>query len=237
MKKAVKKYISMGILLILALPFVAKFGEPAILKAYIENSVGNCEKIPILCSAPEEELVNSNINEEYLSKLILYKFPEIEMYIPEGFNVVKEMISKPYYRKRHYREKAAFIYLLYEKPNFFVNLFPQVSKQGIKDDYEFLGRTMSAQLNQIKNLADMFFVIMKSIFTPDLGDQKNIKMVKFSAKDKKGFINYNLGSLENYFDCNVVTNQGDFFIYIKDKGKKLDLGNVLAIISTINVKK
>jgi len=75
---------------------------------------------------------------------------------------------------------------------------------------------------------------MKSLFTPDLGDEKNVKMVKFAIGNKKGFISYNLAPAGNYFDCNIINNRGDFFkVYIKDRAAVLDLKNVLAIISTL----
>jgi len=60
---------------------------------------------------------------------------------------------------------------------------------------------------------------MKGIFTPDLGRQENVKMAQFKVASKRGFINYNLGQPDNYFDCNVFNEKGVFFkIYIKDKG-------------------
>jgi hypothetical protein len=130
------------------------------------------------------------------------------------------------------------IYVLYEPPDFFIDLFPQLKKQGISDNYGFIKRIMFAKSKEVKNLTDTFFMIMKGIFTPDLGDQKNVRMVEFKLADKKGFINYNLGKPDNYFDCNVISNAGDFFkIYIKDKGATLDLNQVLAIISMANKTK
>ncbi len=75
---------------------------------------------------------------------------------------------------------------------------------------------------------------MKSIFTPDIGNQHIAKMIKFKIGDKKGFINYNMAKPINYFDCNVLDEKGNFFkVYIKDKGARLDLNNVFAIISTL----
>lgn len=86
-------------------------------------------------------------------------------------------------------------------------------------------------------------------------------MTQFRLNGKRGFINYNLGDQSgiasspqpaasvakqsprndgqglyapvNYFDCNIIDDQGGFFkIYIKDDGARLDLNRVLAIIST-----
>ena len=122
--------------------------------------------------------------------------------------------------------------MLYQEPNFFVNLFSPLRKDGVTDNYEFLKRTMHANVNNIKNINSAFFVIMKGIFIPDLGDQRNVRMAKFTVECKKGFINYSLAESGNYFDCNIIEEDGSFFkVYIKDKGAKLDLAKVLAIIA------
>jgi len=93
---------------------------------------------------------------------------------------------------------------------------------------------MFAKFNDIKTLTDAFFVIMKGIFIPNLGNQNNVKMIQLSIGDKRGFINYNLAKPENYFDCDIFNKNGDFFkVYIKDKGARLDLETVFAIISTL----
>jgi len=231
-KKALGKYIASVIFLVPAILFIAKFSGPSILRLYIETGIGTCHKIPILCMVPEEEINNPLINKDYILGLLTYRFPKMTISVPKGFTVSQERIKKVYYKKSR-KGNAAIIYLLYEEPNFFVNLFPQLKKQGIKDDYEFIRRTMHAKLTDIKNVTDSFFVIMKSIFTPDVGDQSNLKMAQFTVPGKKGFINYNISKTDNYFDCNVINEGGDFFkIYIKDKGATLDLAKVLAIIST-----
>ena len=227
------KLISITVLLLLGILFVAKFGGPSLLKMYIENGVGSCEKIPILCMQPEKEIIGLGVNKEYLAELIPYKSPKMSLAMPKGFSIVQETIKKVYYKKGKHKYAGSVIYLLYKEPGFFINLFPQIAKQGINDDYGFIKHTMFANSNAMKNLTDAFFVIMKGIFIPDLGDQKNVKMAEFLIADKKGFINYNLGDLENYFDCNIINEQGKFFkIYIKDKGGSLDLNKVLTIIST-----
>ena len=229
------KYISITVVLILAILFVAKFGGPSILKLYIETGIGSCQKMPIFCMAPEKTIINPEVKREYIAELIPYKFPKLEICIPEKFLVVQEKIKKVYYKKGKPQPTQSIVYLLYEEPDFFVNLFPQLKKQGIVDNYNFIKRTMSAKLKDIKNLTDAFFVIMKGIFSPDIGDQKNVKMLQFIIADKKGFINYNLTKTNNYFDCNVINRQGDFFkLYIKDTGARLNLDKVLAIISTVN---
>ncbi|MCX5701801.1 MAG: hypothetical protein NTW64_02325, partial [Candidatus Omnitrophica bacterium] len=155
--------------------------------------------------------------------------------VPRGFSLIKEAVKKIYYKKNKRLDKGAVMYLLFVEPNFFTTLFPQANKQGINDDYEFMRRTMYAKLKDIKNLTDVFFVVMKCIFTPDLGDQKNVKMLYLQMPDRKGFINYNIAKTGNYFDCNIVNSNGNFFkIYIKDKVATLDLNKVFAIISTVD---
>jgi len=239
------KYFTITIVLFSSILFVAKFGGPAILKAYVQTGVGNCETLPILCIVPEKEALNPEINKTYLQEFLLYSFPGkelpyflpcMEVSIPKGFIVIRGSLTKVYYKRRKYNAKSPTIYLLYQKPKFFINLFPQLQKRGIENNYEFVNRTMHAQFTNIDNLTDAFFVIMKTIFIPNLGDQKNIKMIKFATADKKGFITYNLTSTENYFDCDVINSDDAFFkIYIKDKGAKLNLNKVLAIISTLNI--
>lgn len=237
MKEKILKSFSIIIVFLLSLVFVIKFGGPATLRLYIQTGIGDCQKIPILCMSPEEKIINPPIDKEYISKLLPYEFPKIAIYIPKGFTVVQDKITKVYYKKKKRQHSDATIYLFHQEPNFFINLFPQSAKQGIKDNYEFMKRTMYAKLNEIKNLNDTFFVIVKSIFTPDLGEQKNVKMAEFIIADKKGFINYNLAQTNNYFDCNIINNNGDVFkVYIKDKAATLDLNKVLAVISTVRTQ-
>lgn len=235
MKGKLLRGISIVIFILLALVFVVKFAGPPTLRLYVEAGIGSCQKIPILCAAPSKEIINPEINEEYIAQLVPYRFPEMGISVPKDFTVIKERIKKVYYKKHLRKDKGAVSYLLYNKPGFFTGLFPQTAKQGVSDDYEFLKRTMYATPKGIKNLTDAFFVIMKGIFTPDLGDQKNLEMVKFTVSGKKGFLNYNLGDTENYFDCNIIDEAGNFFkVYIKDKGAALNPDKVLAIISTVN---
>jgi len=244
MKKRALKYSYIAVVLSFALLFVVRFGGPAILKAYIETGIGNCHTMPILCKVAEKETDNPKIDKSYLQELLPYSFPGqllpypfpgIEVSVPKGFTVVRGSVTKVYYKRRKFSGKEPTIYLLYQKPKFFINLFPQLKKQGIENNYQFLNRVMQAQPININNLTDAFFVIMKSIFTPDIGDQTNIKMVKFESLDKKGFVTYNLSPSENYFDCDVISNDDAFFkIYIKDKGARLDLDKTFAIISTLN---
>ena len=234
MKDKILKFFIIAIILILAIAFVIKFGGPATLKLYVSTGIGDCKKIPILCMAVQETIINPNIDKDYLSQLLPYKFPNIAIRAPKDFTIVQERITKVYYKKKKRLPSGAIIYLLHQDPNFFINLFPQVTKQGIKDDYQFFRSMMYARLNDIKNLNDAFFVIVKSIFTPDLGTQHNVRMAQFELAGKKGFINYNLTGRSHYFDCNIVTQDGHLFkLYIKDKGATLDLDKVLAIVSTV----
>lgn len=235
MKKNTIKFITGFIFFIFALIFVIKFAGPSILRLYVETGMGNCQKQPIFSIVPQEEINNPPINTEYLAELTQYNLPEIKINLPKNFTVVKQSVTKRFYKKRRPANKNAVVYLLYEKPDFFVNLFPQiVKKAGIKDDYEFLNYTLSAKTRDIKNIPDAFFSIMKSLFTPNMGDQKNLKIVKFTSLDKKGFITFNISKPENHFDCNFVDKKGNFFkLYIKDIPPTLDLNKVLTIISTV----
>jgi len=196
---------------------------------------------------PRDLVFLPEINQEYLDTLVPQKFPKMSISSPRGFALVQELIKKDYYKKRHAHNRA-IIYLLRQEPDAFIKLYPDVRNQGVRDNYEFIRRLMYANLGKIENITDAFFTIMKSVFTPDIGNQKIAKMIKFETADKKGFINYTLAkpvalaiggqttSLrpDNYFDCNVLDAQGNFFkVYIKDIGAHLDLNNVFTIISTL----
>lgn len=251
MKRKVSKLFLSTIVFILAVLYLVKFGGPAILKTYIQLGIGSCQKIPILCRVPEKELTPQT-DKDYLAQLLPYNFPGIEIRLPKGFVVIKGEINKVYpvrkprharkilsngvYYKRHHQPRQdATVYLLSKNPEFFIGLFPQVKIYGINDDYTFLSRAMHAKIDNIKNLTDTFFVIMKSVFTPDLGDQRNVRIAEFRIEDKRGFVSYTEGASENYFDCNILDTQGNFFkVYIKDKGAQLDLDKVFSIISSVN---
>jgi hypothetical protein len=231
--KRFTKHLGHTIILIIALAFIIKFAGPNLLKQYISYGIGDCRSTPILCMQPEEKTFTPQINNEYLDTLIPHTFPKMTVSVPKGFALVQELIKQPYYKKRHSGNKAV-IYLLIQEPGAFIKLYTEVKKQGINDKFEFINRLMHASLNQIKNITDAFFVIMKSVFTPDIGCQSTAKMIKFQIGDLKGFINYQLCKPDNYFDCNVFDANGNFFkVYIKDIGAFLDLNNVFAIISTL----
>ncbi|PIQ87654.1 MAG: hypothetical protein COV73_03005 [Candidatus Omnitrophica bacterium CG11_big_fil_rev_8_21_14_0_20_43_6] len=231
-KRSIKTF-SRTTILILALAFIIKFGGPNILRQYISYGIGNCQTIPILCMQPEEKVLTPQIDDAYVHTLIPHTFPKMAISVPKGFDLIQELIKQRYYKKRNGRKKAV-IYLLIQEPGAFIKLYPNVQKQGITNNYEFIRRLIHANLDQVANLTDAFFVIMKSIFIPDVGDQSSVKMIRFKLPDRKGFINYSISKLANYFDCNVFDDNGNFFkVYIKDTRASLDLNNVFAIISTL----
>ena len=231
--KRTLKFLISVISLILCLLFIIKFAGPNILRQYISYGIGDCKTVPILCIQPDEKTLTPELNKEYIDTLVPQKFPKMSISAPKGFGLVQELIKKKYYKKRQF-DNGAIIYLLRQKPDAFIKLYPDVRKQGISDNYEFIRRLMNANLNKINNITDAFFVIIKSIFTPDLGQQCLCRMIKFEMGDKKGFINYTMAKPNNYFDCNVLDPKGNFFkVYIKDTGDRLDLNNVFAIISTL----
>ncbi len=233
-KKAIIKFLLSSLVFLAAVAYVIKFGTPQLLRMYVETGMGNCQNQPIFCTIPQGEINNPDIDADYIKGLTRYMLPEIEIDVPKNFTVVKQSITKVYYKKRRQLDKKPTIYLLYQKPGFFINLFPQLQRQGVEDDYTFMQMTLNAKTKDIKNITDAFFSITKSIFTPNLGDQKNLKIVRFVVKNKRGFITYNLMPKENYFDCNLFDTDKNYFkLYIKDIGATLDLEKVIAIISTI----
>lgn len=229
-----KRYITGSALFILGILFVARFAGSALLKLYVETGVGDCKKVPILCVIPQEEVNNPQLNREFLSKLIPYDFPGMKISLPEGFSAVKEQVNKLYYKGSLRPSGEQVAYLLAKKPDFFLGLFPQVKKQGVADDYEFFRRTMTAELKNINNLTDVFFVIIKSIFIPNLGDASTIRIITVTLSDSRGFISFGSDKAGNYFDCNIFSRQGGFLkIYIKDTPAVLDLTKVYTILSTV----
>lgn len=232
-KNRFMKFLTASCAVSLCLAFIVKFAGPNILKQYISYGIGDCKTVPILCLQPDEKTITPEPNREYADTLVPQKFPKMSLSAPKGFNLVQELIKKKYYKKRHPGNKAV-IYLLRQEPGAFIRLYPDVRKQGVNNNYEFMRRLMYANINKINNLTDAFFVVMKSIFIPDLGQQNICRMVQFKMGDKIGFINYSMAKPDNYFDCNVLDTKGNFFkVYIKDIGGRLDLNNVFAIISTL----
>jgi hypothetical protein len=235
MKKKKANILSAVFVSIAAIAFVIFFAGPNILRAYIETGIGNCAKIPMLCKTPTQTIVNPEIDKDYLSTLIPYKFSRLSISAPKGFAVIQELEKKPYYKKRLNHQKESVIYTFRQDPGYFTKLFPQVKGSGINDNYDFIKRLAFAKIDKINNLNDAFFIILKSIFTPDLGDQNKVISASFDMPGKKGFINYNLFDKEYYFECNIISKGDDFFkVYIKDKGARLDLQEIFAIISTLD---
>ena len=106
-----------------AIAFVIKFAGPRLLRLYITSGVGNCTSIPILCMTPREKITDPPIDEVYRSQLLPYEFPKMSLSIPEGSLAVQERIQKIYYYKKTKRQqKGTLLYLLHEKPDYFVNL-------------------------------------------------------------------------------------------------------------------
>jgi len=234
------KYSVIVIVLILSVAFVIKFGGPNILRQYVAYGIGSCKDIPILCMQPEDNIFTPQINPEYRLTLVPQAFPKMSLSAPKGFTLVQELITKPYYKKKRNNHQAV-IYLLYQEPKSFIKLYPDVRKQGVNDNYEFIRRVMYSGLDKVKDITSAFFVIMKSVFTPDIGNQGTAKMIRFEINGLRGFINYTMTGSQtaalrpnNYFDCSIFDTQGSFFkVYIKDTGARLDLNNVFTIISTI----
>ncbi|MDD4982004.1 MAG: hypothetical protein PHS12_04530 [Candidatus Omnitrophica bacterium] len=234
MRINIAKVFTLAVIFTAALVFAAMVGGPNILKGYIETGIGGCSKIPILCKSPVQEIAVAEAEKEYTGTFIPYKFSKMSLSAPRGFAVVQELEKKTYYKKRLSRKKESVIYAFRQGPEYFIKLFPQVKSEGITDNYAFIKRLAFARTDRIKNLTDAFFVILKSILTPDIGNQHKAVMASFSMPGKKGFISYNLFDAEYYFDCNLVNENGDFFkLYIKDLGARLKLDEVLAIISTL----
>ena len=236
MGKKISRYILATLTLLLGLLFVAKFAGTRILTLYIKAGVGDCQKTPILCMTPLTQTITKEINKEFANDLIPYKFPKMTISAPRGFSLFQELIKKVYYKKGKRKNGDAIIYVLYEEPGFFIRLFPQAIKAGVTNNYEFIQQIMFADVEKIKGVNDAFFTIMKGVFIPDLGDQKNVQMIRFIIGNKKGFINYNIDKRGNFFDCNVSDQADGFFkIYIKDKRAVLDLDKVLTIISSADI--
>ncbi|MDD5669777.1 MAG: hypothetical protein PHE58_07115, partial [Candidatus Omnitrophica bacterium] len=127
------RFFAVVIFLALAVLFAIKFGGPVFLQLYVKSGVGDCKKIPILCYVPDvKEIVNPPVDKEYLSKSVVFKLPGVEITLPKEFMVVKEKVNKVYYKKMKHKCSGAIAYILYERPGFFVNLFPQARDQGVK---------------------------------------------------------------------------------------------------------
>ncbi len=234
MKDKALKIITIIIFFAFAAVFVARFAGANILKFYIESSIGDCQKIPILCLFPEEKIALPAGDKDYLATLIPYESGRLKVFLPKGFTITEETNKKIFYKKKERPSNNEAIYLFRQEPLFFINLFPEVKKFSVNNNYDFMKRVMHARLTDIKTLNDAFFVIMKSIFIPDVGNQENTKMAEFSINGKRGFLNYTLDKSVNYFDCNIIDDKGNFFkIYIKDKGAALNLNKVFTIISSI----
>jgi len=239
MKNTTKTIILFAVVLLVGILFLAKFATPALLKTYVEMGMGGptAYKQPVFSVVASEEIIDFPVDQAYIQELLPYKYPDMEVLLPKKFSVTKHTKTKYYYKRRAIKDRNAAIYLLCKNPDFFVGLFPQVKKIGIDNNGEFISKVLNAKTQDINAIQDAFFSIMKSIFTPDMGNQENLKIIKFILGDKKGFVTYNLTPEANYFDCNFTDKDGYYLkIYIKDKPASLDLSKILAIISTAKSK-
>lgn len=230
-------FLPLALVLLAAVLFIIKFAGPSILKLYIQAGIGDCKKIPLLCMVPQERLDKIAIDKEAIGEFTPHDFSKMSVAVPQGFAVVQETVTKVYYKRRWPKQIGPVIYFLCQEPNFFTDLYPQMKARGIKNDYEFIKRVMFTRFSDIKVIDDAFFVVLKGIFLPDLGNQATVKMAEFSLQDKKGFISYNLTKQGNFFACDLVADNGYYFkMYIKDKESKLSLEKVFSIISTLKGK-
>ena len=228
------KYFLVTLVLIISVMFVIKFSGPRLLRYYVESGLGDCAKQPFFCMLPKESMLQGKYDRTFLDGLACHKLIDMEICVPKDFTVKKQRESQVYYKKKKYKDKGSIAYLIYEGRDFFVNLFPQARKEGITGNYEFIKRVMQARTDQMGSFNDAFFVIMKGIFTPDLGNPETVKMDQFKLGNLSGFINYNFSPEGNFFDCNIISKKGDFFkVYIKDKAAVLDMDKVMMIISTV----
>ena len=228
------QYTLTTLVLVLSAVFVVFFGGPSLLRNYVSSGIGTCETEPILCMSPSETVSITEANAQYKEELLPYAVRHISIRAPKGFNVVEEMTKKYYHKKFRRLDKGEMFYMLYEKPGFFPGLYPDLKKIGVRDNYEFMRRVMFADLRTLHDISDAFFVIMKGIFTPNLGGQQSARMAFFNIGRNRGFINYNIVSREHFFDCNLITPEDDFFkVYIFDPQGRLDMEKVLAIMATV----
>ena len=233
MKDKLIKYALITALLVVGVIFVAKSFGPSILKTYVNYTIGDCKKNPLLCVVPSEAMDASDIASADLADFLPYRFLKVSLQVPKGFKVVNGEVAKVYYKRRFAKYTEAAVYIFCQKPGFFVNLFPQLKKGLIVSDYDFISRVMNANLNSVSSLDDVFFVITKSIFIPCMGSQENLKMASFTRKERKGFIVYSMDPGDNYFECDFIDEKLNFYkIYIRDKGARLDLKKVFAIVDS-----
>ncbi|HNX81598.1 MAG TPA: hypothetical protein PKL77_05570 [Candidatus Omnitrophota bacterium] len=233
-KKNYLKIACIGIALSLAVAYIAYFAGPRLLKMYVHAGIGFIHRQPIFGMKPSEVPVPLEVDEDYLAELKPYEFSDVSVSLPKEFRVVQGSEEKSYYKKRPWKTMGAVVYLLYQPPHYFVDSFPDIKQQGITDDYTFVKKTMQSDADFIHTVTDAFFVVMKSLFTPDLGNQKNLSMISFEGRGKRGFISFNLGETEYAYVCDIFDSQNNYFkIFLRDKSRKMDLKKMFTIISTI----
>jgi hypothetical protein len=233
MIKKILKYLGWALCAVAVCIFIVWTAGPQLMKSYIRSGIGDCAKIPVLCKVPSVELGMPALNPEFKNSLLLQEFSHMAIFAPKGFGVTQETEKKLFYKKNKFKQADEAIYVLCKEEWFFANLFSPLTKIGTDTNYIFLGRVMEANLDKIRSLKDMFFVIMKSIFIPDLGPQETSNFARFSFAELKGFLSYNLTPQGNFFNADFVNPKGEYFkVYIRNKAGLLDVDKVLTIIST-----
>lgn len=228
-----------ALLLILgaAVLFIIRFGGPQLLSFYVRSGLGKEVHLPIFYSARKEERAVTAVSEQVLAQLRPTRMENVELGVPKEFVIFKGALKRSYYKKWPPKSAGSQIHLLTQPKNYFVRLNPQVMAQGVSDDYEFLRRVQDARLDRIRSISDAFFVIMKGIFTPDLGDQKDLRTVTFTLPGKRGFLTESHASEGDFYDCNFFDDRDRYFkLYIKDLNRSLSRSGVLAIVSTVRIR-
>ncbi|MCU0665904.1 MAG: hypothetical protein MUF05_02265 [Candidatus Omnitrophica bacterium] len=214
--------------------FIAIFAGPKLLQMYVRAGLGNGKDQPVFSMSIEGKIQAPVPNQSYIDQLKQFQVENVKISVPKEFTVVKQTSTKRYYKKWHKPENKAIIYVVHQPKDFFIRLYPEVKKDAVVNDYQFIRRTMQAKISEVKNLHDAFFLIIKTIFTPDVGEQENLKIMEFASAGKKGFVTYNLSKKGGYFNFNFIGEKADYFgVYIKDIPPTLDLNKALDIISTI----
>lgn len=179
MKKTAIKYILIVFFLLFSLLLVIIFAGSSFLTGYIKAGLGDCNTAPVICTSLDSETIKGPIDTKYIQELTMFTLPEIKISLPHQFAVSKQEIHlrRFYYNEKQIKEdqKEPIVYLLYEPPNYFVNLFPEAKKAKIKDDYAFFLRLRRSVLNNIENLNDAFFHSDKVNFYSEYGGSDKFK--------------------------------------------------------------
>ncbi len=231
------KPLALLVVLGAAVLFIVRFGGPQLLTFYVRSGLGQEVHLPLFYSSLSEEREVPAVSEQVLSRLKPTRMEDVELGVPKEFVIVKGALKRSYYKKWPPKSAGSQIHLLTQQKNYFVQLNPQVAAQGVRDDYEFLRRVQDARLDRIRSVTDAFFVIMKGIFTPDLGDQTDVRMGTFILPGKRGFLTESHAAEGDFYDCNFFDDRDRYFkLYIKDPTRSLSRAGVLAIVSTVRIR-